>query len=423
MNVIHINSSKALQHIINCTGNIFLTGPPGAGKSYVMRQYIEYVKKSGINLAITASTGIAAKIIEGTTLHSWAGIGLGEGEPSKILEKIKLNRYKTKKWKKTDILIIDEISMIGCKLWNLLDYIGKEIRKSSLPFGGIKVIAIGDFYQLPPVKDDILIENEKFLTFFDLTICLTGNYRSNDMELNSILNNVRIGMELSKEQHKMLKSRVDRENTKYPMLVSLRDTANEMNSDGLNNLSTPQFSCKSTIYCIDTVTRVKVQSNEMLEKIALSECSLESNLVLKVGAPVIHLVNNKEMGLVNGSIGTIKQFSPLGSIVVQFNNMDMDIKKHMYEKEFPEMKISVIVEQYPLLLAYALTIHRAQGQTLEQGTLLLDNTVWEAGQAYVALSRFKSLDSITLLRYKKDVFKINDKVTSFYENLSKKIDI
>jgi ATP-dependent DNA helicase PIF1 len=305
--------------------------------------------------------------------------------------------------------------MLSWETWEILDYIGMELRKSSRPFGGIKIIATGDFYQLPPVKGMMLIENN-FLSYFDYTIILTKSYRSQDPILNSILQSVRTGKELSDEHHMLLKTRVNKETITYPLLVSLRDTAYTMNNDKLSkNVNGNLWSNTSEMYCIDMKTNAKIHSNEVFESIATNECNLENKIVLKIGAPVIYLVNDMEKGLVNGSVGTIVKFNG-NNPVAQFSEGKLvEIEKHNYKKEFPDVNTTVVIEQYPLLLAYAITIHRAQGQTLSQGTLLLDNTIFECGQAYVALSRFQTLDSIILLRYKKSVFKINCIVKEFYD--------
>ena len=149
-----------------------------------------------------------------------------------------------------------------------------------------------------------------------------------------------------------------------------------------------EFKYVCDIYCVDkkSMERLPDNLNEGLKKIAFNECAMEKDLVLKIGVPVIYLVNDPITGLVNGSIGTVKEFRN-GNPVVQFDFIKAEITKHKFTKDFEGTNnpVQVIVEQYPLLLAYALTIHRAQGQTLSKGTILLDNTVWEDGQAYVAL--------------------------------------
>jgi ATP-dependent exoDNAse (exonuclease V) alpha subunit len=416
MKYINCNSDEALPLLFN--NNVFLTGPPGSGKSYLTNNYIKALKLDKIKVAITASTGIAAKIINGTTLHSWAGIGLAQNSKEKLLEDIKNNKYKKRNWNKTQVLIIDEISMISLELWSILNYIGKNIRKSQLPFGGIKILAVGDFFQLPPVKGQMLIEdNQTFESYFDYAIYLNQKFRSNDDNLNNILDCIRNGNKLSKEHNVLLKSKVDKENIKYPILVSLRDSARDMNIQKLNLLPSLEHKFQCDVYCINTKTGVKLNGSQYdsIKKIAFGECALENELTLKIDAPVIYLVNDPKLGLVNGSVGIIKEFRN-SNPVVKFDLITIEIEKHSYKKEFND--VTVIVEQYPLLLAYSLTIHRAQGQTLSQGSILLDNTVWEEGQAYVALSRLRHLDNLTLLKYRKKVFKTSSKVREFYNKFT-----
>lgn len=420
MKYIYSDSTEAFEYLKKY--NIFLTGPPGSGKSYLINKFIEWIRENDINVGITASTGIAAKIINGTTIHSWAGIGLGQETKEKLLEEVKDKKHKKKNWKKTQVLIIDEVSMISGELWEILDYIGRNIRQIDKPFGGIQILAVGDFYQLPPVRGKMLIEQSVNLeSYFDYGICLNQNYRSTDLKLNQILTRVRDGIELSKEQNELLKSKVNKKDFKYPILVSLRDTARNFNTKKLNEIVNTEYKYLYDIYCVNKKTMEKLPNDtyESLKKVAFNECVMEKELVLKVGVPVIYLVNDPITGLVNGSIGSVKEFRN-GNPVVQFDFIKAEITKHKFTKDVEGTNngIQVIVEQYPLLLAYALTIHRAQGQTLSKGTILLDNTVWEDGQAYVAISRLQSLDNLTLLKYVPTVFKVSSKVKEFYKKFN-----
>jgi ATP-dependent exoDNAse (exonuclease V) alpha subunit len=414
MKFICADSDNALDYLVK--HNVFLTGPPGSGKSYLINKFIEWANNNNVTIAITASTGIAAKIINGSTLHSWAGIGLGQDSKEKLLEDIKAKPFRRRNWKSTQILIIDEVSMISGELWMTLDWIGRQLRKPNVPFGGIKVIAVGDFFQLPPVKGKMLIESDiNFEKYFDFGICLNKNYRSSDSKLTQILSQVRDGAKLSSEQNALLKSKVSETEIKYPILVSLRETARDMNNTKLDELTEIEYKYNSDIYCVNTKTTSKIVPDgihENLKKIAFADCTMEKILVLKKGAPVIYLINDPQTGLANGSVGIVEDFIN-GNPVVKFQFVKVEINKHQYKKDFVN-DVTVIVEQYPLLLAYAITIHRAQGQTLSQGTILLDSTVWEDGQAYVALSRLQSLDNLSLLKYDPKVFKVSAKVKEFY---------
>ena len=421
MKYIYSNSDLAMEYLTKY--NVFLTGPPGFGKSYLVNKFIKWANNMNISVSITASTGIAAKIINGTTLHSWAGIGLGQETKEKLLENIMAKSYKKATWRKTNILIIDEISMISGELWSILDFIGRSIRKVNKPFGGIQILAVGDFYQLPPVKGKMLIDKTVgFDGYFDYAICLNQSFRSTDSKLDDILSRVRNGNILTDEQNSLLQSKVDINNIKYPVLVSLRDTARDMNKQKLSELTTIEYKYNADIYLVDKKTSEKINEStplyENFKKVAQADCTMENNLILKKGCPVIYLVNNPETGLVNGSVGFIEEFRN-GNPYVKFEHIKVEITKHKFIKEFNDC--SVIIEQYPLLLSYALTIHKSQGQTLSQATILLDSTVWEDGQAYVALSRLKSLDNLSLLSYDTKVFKVGAKVKEFYEQFNSSV--
>ncbi len=412
MKYIFSDSESALNYLIKY--NVFLTGPPGSGKSYLVNNFIEWTRKNSLNVAVTASTGIAAKIVNGSTLHSWAGIGLGQDTKEKLLEKVIESKHKKRNWKNTNILIIDEISMISGELWETLDYIGQEVRGIAKPFGGIQIVAVGDFYQLPPVKGKMLIDSDiGFDKYFDYAICLNQLYRSADLKLNQILTRVRDGIKLSTEQNELLKSKVDKSNINYPVLVSLRETARTMNKQKLDEINHIEYKYTSDIYCMDKHNQIINDTLlDNLKKVALADCTMEKELVLKQGVPVIYLINDPTTGLANGSVGFVEEFRN-GNPIVKFEFTKVEITKHKYTKEFND--ITVIVEQYPLLLSYALTIHRAQGQTLSQASILLDSSVWEDGQAYVALSRLSSLQNLSLISYNPKVFKVSAKVKEFYK--------
>jgi ATP-dependent DNA helicase PIF1 len=425
MNYLCASSDEAFEHLK--TASVFLTGPPGAGKSHLINRIIEWFNIHNINVGVTGATGIASKLINGCTIHSWSGIGLALESKEEIYQKIK-QRYNIKRnWQKTQVLIIDEISMISGEIWLLLDYLGQRMRANTKPFGGIQLIAVGDFYQLPPVKGTILIEPQfNFTGYFKYLIHLSQNFRSNDQTLNQILSMVRSGLKLSPELNQVLKSKVlkrDEQIVNWPILVGLRDTAREFNNEQLNKINEKEYVFKVDIKCIDTststpilITRANKSVYEPYMNITFNECTFEEQLVLKRGAPVIYLKNDPDNELVNGSVGTIVDFTDGNIPIVKFKYGEVPIQKHSHTKSFTigQVVVQVNVEQYPLLLAYALTIHRSQGQTLSQCSILLDDTIWEEGQAYVALSRLQSIDNLTLIKYNKSAFKISHKVKEFY---------
>ena len=230
MEYINLNSDAAFDIITEKLYNIFLTGPPGSGKSWLTTHYIKYWKNKYMNIAVTASTGISSKLIKGTTVHSWSGIGIvnEDDDFDSIYKKVKANNKKVREWKKTDILVIDEISLIDLKTFDILNNIGKVIRNNNQPFGGIKIFIVGDFFQLPPVHGKYCFRHSKWENIFKYGINLTENHRSNDTKLNKILKTIRKGKELNEKMIKNLEKRVvDKEH--YPLLVPLRSMARKIN--------------------------------------------------------------------------------------------------------------------------------------------------------------------------------------------------
>jgi ATP-dependent exoDNAse (exonuclease V) alpha subunit len=406
MQYINLTSNEALKNITQKLKNVFLTGPPGSGKSYLTNKYIEYWKNKYMNVVVTASTGIASKIINGTTIHSWSGIGIVNeyDEFDTILKKVIDNKKKVKEWKKTDILIIDEISLINTKILDMLNYIGKHIRKNDSPFGGIKIFIVGDFYQLPPVEGEYCFKYEEWETIFECGINLTENHRSSDNNLNKILNKIRKGKELNEKYNHILESRISEEEH-YPMLVPLRSMARKINTDKLKENKNKEYKYISK-YIYDT-------NKEFLKDMINRNSPLEEELVLKIGSPVINLVNDHSRRILNGMVGIIMDFTSDGPIV-RFEKKNYLIEKHIWEKQIEKNK-SIMMEQYPLLLAYGITIHRSQGQTLSQVSMILDNNVWEKGQGYVALSRLQSLSGLHLLKYSPNIFKVDNSVKKYYK--------
>lgn len=405
MEYIKTDSDYALELLTKQLKNVFLSGPPGCGKTWLTNKYIEYWQSKFMNIAVTASTGIAAKLLGGTTVHSWSGIGIINEEDTfeVILKRVKDKRKKVLEWKKTDILVIDEISLIDMKTFDILNYIGRTIRNCDKPFGGIKLLIVGDFYQLPPVVGDYCFKYKEWESTFDTGIVLNQIHRSDDNNLNKILSRIRKGKELTEKMSKILEKRISDEEY-YPLLVPLRSMARKINHDKLLFNTNKEHVYKATYYYDNEKTYMK----EVIDRTS----PLEEILILKVGCPVINLINDHTKRLMNGMVGEVVSFSHDGPMV-KFGKRTIQIKQHMWEKKIEGKK--VMMEQYPLLLAYSITIHRSQGQTLSQASMILDHNVWEKGQGYVALSRLQSLDGLYLLKYSPDIFKVDKNVKKYYK--------
>jgi ATP-dependent exoDNAse (exonuclease V) alpha subunit len=389
--------------------NIFITGQPGSGKTYLTNKIIKNINDNNqeLYLSVTASTGIAAKLIDGKTIHSWSGLNyfkedLEESEYLKQIEDISNNKYISYKIKKTKILIIDEVSLLSAKFIEILDLLLRKIKNSDKYFGGIKVIMVGDFYQLPPVKGKMAFESEIWDKIFNIQINLISNYRCKDDKLINILSKIRQNLPLDNIDDDLLKSKIS-DKIVYPTLVSLRIQAEKINKKEMNKLDTKMMEYDA------------IYNKEEYKKEILKYSPLEDKLILKIGVPVIYLINDNSNKIYNGSVGSVVDFVN-GNPKVKFGNTILEITKHTFRDMLSLKANKNVIEmtQYPLLLAFAITIHRSQGQTLSQASIILDKTIFENGQGYVALSRLQSLDNLNLIKYNPKAFKASEKVKEFY---------
>ncbi len=369
--------------------NIFLTGPGGCGKSWWIQHVYKTVPK---RVHVCAMTGCAAILLQcnAKTVHSWAGIGLGD------MKKALTNPYVCKRWRATDILIIDEISMMSVELFELLNELGQAIRKSPKPFGGIQVIFCGDFHQLPPINSPFCFESPLWESTFDESIVLTTIFRQKTTAFQTLMNEVRSGS-LSYENNLLLRSRI-LEGGNCVRLVPTRRAAELINSTHYDELTTKEhvFTMKTTgmAYPLDYLRKNLLCAERVL---------------LKEGCKVMCIVNLNEQ-ICNGSQGTVVRFAPYP--VVKFDTHECMISPHTWTSD------SASVQQIPLIHAWALTIHKAQGATLESAEIDLGNSVFECGQIYVGLSRLTNLDGLFLTAFNSSKIKSHPKVIDFYKKIS-----
>ena len=432
--------------------NIFLSGPAGTGKSHLIKVMNMYAKVNKKNIHITALTGCAALLLGcgAKTLHSWAGIGPCNTNPSGLVRRAR-KRGKVGVWKRTDILVVDEVSMMSKLLFESLDYVGKILRRNDRPFGGIQLVFCGDFYQLPPVrsgyvedKGEFCFESELWKEIFSETIQLTKIYRQKDSNLTRILNNIRIGV-LRTKDIKLLETRIKeypKKDIKPTILYPKRKPVDEMNEYEHSLLSVDG----SQIYKMDVslvnpkpsqvIQQLVPLSNEpgsikvnmkFLEENNISRQKLKSvvdfykkNLVnkseieLKVGDQVMCTYNINEE-IVNGSRGIVtrnyfdgEKWKP---IVKFMNGTEISIKPITVNHE--DIKGLKFVFM-PLTHAWAITIHKCQGTTLDFCVMDVGNGIFECGQTYVALSRVKELSGLYLTEFNPYKIRINRKVKEFY---------
>lgn len=379
--------------------SILLTGPAGTGKSTLLENL-----RNERRISLTASTGIAALNIGGSTLHSWAGLGLGQSSARTIVNRLLSNRPKAYDNILTcSCLAIDEVSMINARLLTLLDKVFRGVRRTDASFGGVQLILVGDFLQLPPVsKDETDIENKLRFAFHSPswaaagieTHVLTTIIRQRDSKFSTMLNEIRQGI-VTPETIAILHERVAAPDAdpeiKPVILSSLNKRVDAYNDAKLAKLpGTPTlFEAADTGY------------PEQIEKLK-ANCIAPTLLALKPGAQVMLLKNlDTEGGLVNGSLGVVKKFDRFGGPVVEFNigTSDKRTREVVLERARWEIKNEDIVlatrSQYPLRLAWAITIHKSQGMTLNKVRADLSD-VFEHGQAYVALSRARTLEGLYL---------------------------
>ena len=425
--------------------NIFITGPGGTGKTALIRHIQKDAYKKCIDIQVCALTGCAAVLLQckAKTVHSWAGIGLGNGTIEQIVNKILKNKYIKATWKGTDILVVDEVSMMSLKLFEMLDAIAKAVRKNPKPFGGLQVIFSGDFYQLPPVgtKDEpdttkFCFESSLWFETFKINdhISLNEIFRQNDPIYQRILNQIREGR-LKRSSNEILLQHVDRVidpsfQIRPTKLFPTRNKVDYINVNEMNKLTGKEYEYKIK-YHSDlemSASERTIRIGYTKEQIQTELMYLQSNLrcdeivKLKVGAQVMCIVNiNLDNGdiLCNGAQGIIVDISPQGFPIVKYKNgYQMTMSYHIWPSELIP---GIGVSQVPLILAWALTIHKAQGSTLDIAEVDAGSGIFECGQTYVALSRVKSLEGLYLCSFDSKRVRINRKVQQFYEVLEEDI--
>ena len=424
--------------------NIFITGPGGAGKSALIKMIHHHSYSRFKDIHVTALTGCAAVLLncKAKTLHSWAGIGLGNGTTEQLVNKIKKNKFAKALWRGTDILVVDEVSMLSLKLFNTLNEIGKAVRGNFKPFGGIQIIFSGDFFQLPPVGDKdepdtqrFCFESDEWNSVFhrDCQIQLVKIFRQTDEIYSTILNQIREG-KIKRKSNDLLLQYVGRpfaenlvaEPTKLYPTKNKVEQINVMRMSALHG-ETREFNIKYLkdleMTKTDRTKRLEFTEKDIQVELDFLAGNLmcEKEMKLKIGSQVMCIVNIKsEQGdvlICNGSQGIIKEFCELtGLPKVKYNNgIEMLMGRHSWESE----KIPGIgVAQVPLILAWALTIHKSQGATMDAAEIDVGSGIFECGQTYVALSRVKSLDGLYLTSFDAKRIRINKKVKEFYESLT-----
>ena len=420
--------------------NVFVTGPGGAGKSALIRKIWLHAISQSKKIQVCALTGCAAVLLRcrAKTVHSFAGIGLGNGDPVDIVTKIMKSKYKKRAWLDIEVLIVDEVSMLSKRLFELLDFVAKTVRRNDKPFGGIQLIFSGDFYQLPPISDtrespEFCFESPLWLETFPRSahVQLIKIFRQSDQVYVGILNQIREG-KMKRTSINILETCIGRpvpEDSKITptKLYPIRSKVDEINATEMAKLTTEAIAYPVKVVMVAPTTseerreQAKFTKDEIDKEIAYLQSTLLNNdiLQLKVGAQVMCTIN-LDCGtgapvLCNGSQGIITKISATGVPIVSYTNgLEMAMDYHTWVSE----KIpGVGVASIPLILAWALTIHKSQGATMDMAEVDVGSTIFECGQTYVALSRVKSLEGLYLTSLDISKIKINKKVHDFYRGL------
>lgn len=423
-----MQQSEALA-IMESGANVFLTGAAGAGKTYVLNEFVQQARRNGESVAMTAPTGIAATHINGQTIHSWSGIGVANVLTDSLMKRIRTRRRK--KIQAVDILVIDEISMMHAWLFDMVDQVCRTMRRDDRPFGGMQVVLSGDFFQLPPVsvgrrsRSDVepsaeFVESRsryeragkdpggfvtESLVWEDLhpVICyLTEQHRQDDGRLLGVLNDIRAGAVTDDDRDLLL--------TRYGVMppegrqsVSLYPVNRA--ADNVNNSRLDEIDDEEHVFDADSGGPARLVQ-QLLKNMLAPE-----HLVLKKGAVVMALRNDSEHHqYVNGSLGTVVDFareSKGGWPIVEFENGNMVTMKPADWDMMDGETVLAYVSQVPLRCAWAITIHKSQGMTLDSAVMNLRQT-FAPGMGYVALSRVENLEGLYLQGVSNRMFDVSE---------------
>lgn len=400
--------------------NVFLTGPAGSGKTYLLNKYIAYLKEHNICFAVTASTGIAATHLGGRTIHSWSGIGINDHLSEKDVKDILKKPLIKDRITKTKVLIIDEISMIHAHQLDLINKVVRLARASWEPFGGMQVILAGDFFQLPPIMSKETAERrfvydaQSWREMEIKTCYLSEQFRHNENNIATVLDNIRNDIvdentiELLKESGMNYDAHDD---------VTRLFTHN-VDVDLINDRELRKIPGKAYTYDMFDTGHAHIVAS--LKK----SCLAPEKLILKEGALVMFVRNNFDEGYVNGTVGTVTGFTSENDPIVEtIDGEEVTVYPEKWALEENDETLAEVI-QLPLRLAWAITIHKSQGMTLDAAEIDL-RKCFEYGMGYVALSRVRSLSSMRLLGINDMALKVDPQILQKdkeFQKLSKKAE-
>ena len=367
-----------------------LTGAAGTGKTYLLNTFIAQARKRGKKVSVTATTGLAATHLGGNTIHSWSGIGVSDHLPNNFFERLSKTRRDV--ISKTDVLIIDEISMLHDFRLDMIDKVLRTVRENDQPFGGIQLVMSGDFFQLPPVNrpneqgGGFVVYSDAWQELQPAVLYLDRQYRQNDEQLLEILTALRTGDVRRRHVEALLaRTKIEPPDGDITELHTVNVDVDDINIQKLAELPGEERSYQQT------TTGSKIYVENLQRSVLAPE-----NLVIKLGALVMAVKNSPQKLYANGSIGTVVDFELLTEYpVVEFRDgRRVTMVPDVWELRDGERKRASI-SQVPLRLAWAITVHKSQGMTLDVAKIDLRKAFVE-GMGYVALSRVRDLDNLYL---------------------------
>lgn len=398
--------------ILKLGHNVFLTGTAGSGKTYLLNTYIDYVHSKGIKVGKTGATGVAATHLNGITINSWAGIGLKRQLTRKDVIDLLQRRYLRRRFQETQVLIIDEVSMLPGYCLDMVNELVKEARGNDQPFGGMQVILCGDFFQLPPVNPSAgsgqvsSVETEFVYKSpswdeLDLRVCyLEKEYRQNDDRFVRILHEIR-GNSVSRDSIKTLASCIGKPLDHINQLTKLY--THNVDVDAINERELAQIPGEGHVF------EMEWTGSDYLADVMKRSCLAPDKLVLKKGAFVMFVKNNFEKGFVNGTLGTVIDFDKRGYPIVEtFTGERISVSKAEWTID-EEGEVKAQIKQLPLRLAWAITVHKSQGMSLDAAEIDLRNP-FLPGMGYVALSRVRTLEGVRLMGLNKKALEVNSEI-------------
>ena len=391
--------------ILKTGANIFLTGEPGAGKTYVINKYVAWLEACGLNVAVTASTGIAATHIGGMTIHSWSGFGVRSELTMYDLDQIAGKERLVKRIKKTHVLVIDEISMLDGRGLDMVDQILKTVRQSAEPFGGVQIVCIGDFFQLPPVtrQGDIMLyafESKAWQNMKPLICYLTEQHRQEDEMLLGLLGSIRRN-EIEEEHYTLLQ---EQKEIAYENIEPTRLYTHNIDVDMVNGAELVKLPGGAKRYTMKGTGR-----RQLVEGL-MKNCLSPAELILKEDAMVMCTKNSFENGYVNGTLARVIRFNEGFPVVETTEGKEILIKPTSWEL-MEDGKILATIEQLPLRLAWAITVHKSQGMSLDAAEIDLSKA-FVYGQGYVALSRVRSLEGMKIVGMHPNALQVDPKIVA-----------